>query len=98
MGPINRADLVSTFYFTDHWAAICLESCPADDFYLRPVLRELLEWSGLLELPCPSGSRRNDTLVAQVRSGDIFGRDANHSSSDVHPEYGQPGLDYYLVP
>ena len=80
------------------WSGDDRESCPADDFYLRHVLREVLEWSGLLELPCPSGAGRNDTLVAQVRSGDIFGGDANHSSSDVNLDYGQPGLDYYLVP
>ena len=67
-------------------------ACPSVQYYWRPTLLALLSYLDLERaLPaCSSFAIDFDrTLVAHVRSGDIF-------AAKTHADYGQPPLAYYL--
>ena len=66
-------------------------ACPSAQYYWRPALVALLAYVDLYSaLPaCPTSVDFDNTLVAHVRSGDIF-------TSDTHVSYGQPPLAFYL--
>ena len=67
-------------------------SCPTENYYMRAALRTLFEHAALDDtMPCVGeAAGSEDTLVAHVRSGDIF-------DEDIHPKYAQPPLAFYLA-
>ena len=70
-----------------------VRACPSSQYYLQPAYYALHAYLNLsLLAPRPSLFDPSQTLVAHVRSGDVFSTEAWKVSSDAY----QPPLAYYL--
>ena len=65
-------------------------ACPSAQYYWRPALLAMVDHFALARTLPPCAADFERTLVAHVRSGDIFAPQTHHG-------YGQPPLAYYLA-